>query len=105
MDYDAPDSPESFLIGGPIQENLEKVQHANPITYITPDDPPFLIMHGDKDKRVPYHQSVLLFNALKKANVDVTMYKIRGAGHGGFSQPVILNTVRQFFDKHLKAKR
>lgn len=104
IDYDAPDSPESFLIGGPIQENIEKVQQANPITYITPDDPPFLIMHGDKDKRVPYHQSVLLYNALKKANVDVTMYKIRGAGHGGFSQPVILNTVQQFFDKHLKTK-
>ncbi|WP_462409567.1 prolyl oligopeptidase family serine peptidase [Neobacillus sp. Marseille-QA0830] len=102
VDFDAPDSPESMLIGGPIQELPEKVKLANPITYITPDDPPFLIMHGDKDKRVPYNQSVLLYQALKKANVEVTMYQIQGAGHGGFSQPTILNIVHKYFDRHLK---
>jgi len=30
------------LIGGPIQENKEKVAKANPITYVTKDDAPFL---------------------------------------------------------------
>jgi len=105
VDYDAPDSPESHLIGGPIQENLDKVKIANPITYITSDDPPFLIMHGDKDRRVPFNQSELLYEALKKANVKATMYKIKGAGHGGFSQPTILKTVQDFFDQQLKTKR
>lgn len=102
VDFDSPDSPESLLIGGPLQENKDKVKRANPITYITKDAPPFLIMHGDKDRRVPYNQSVLLYNALKQANVEVTMYKIQGAGHGGFSQPAILKTVQRFFDSHLK---
>ncbi|MCM3601322.1 prolyl oligopeptidase family serine peptidase [Robertmurraya korlensis] len=102
VDFDSPDSPESVLIGGALQENKDKVKRANPITYITKDDPPFLIMHGDKDRRVPYNQSVLLFEALKKANVEATMVKIKGAGHGGFSQPEILKTVQQFFDNHLK---
>ncbi|WP_237389642.1 alpha/beta hydrolase [Bacillus sp. USDA818B3_A] len=105
IDFDAPDSPESMLIGGPIQENEEKVKKANPITYITPDDPPFLIMHGDRDRRVPYNQSVLLYSALKKAHVEASMYKIQGAGHGGFARPVILNTVQAFFDDHLKKRR
>lgn len=106
VDFDSPDSPESVLIGGALQENKEKVRAANPITYISHDDPPFLIMHGDKDRRVPYNQSVLLFEALKKAKIDATMVKIKGAGHGGFSQPEILQTVEQFFDYHLKeAKR
>ncbi len=102
IDVDASDSPESTLIGGPVQENLDKVKLANPITYITPDDPPFLIMHGDRDRRVPFNQSVLLFHALQKAKVEVSMYKIEGAGHGGFSQPVILNKVQEFFDLHLR---
>jgi dipeptidyl aminopeptidase/acylaminoacyl peptidase len=102
VDFDSPDSPESVLIGGALQENKEKVKSANPITYITKDDPPFLIMHGDKDRRVPYNQSVLLFEALRKSNVEATMFKIKGAGHGGFSQPYILSTVQQFFDTHLK---
>lgn len=104
VDFDSPNSAESFMIGGALQQNKEKVKMANPITYITPDDPPFLIMHGDKDQRVPFNQSVLLFNALKKANLDVTMYKIKGAGHGGFSQPDNLHTVKQFFDLQLKKK-
>ncbi|WP_251551478.1 alpha/beta hydrolase [Neobacillus muris] len=104
VDFDAADSPESILIGGPVQEHPDQVKLANPITYITPDDPPFLIMHGDKDKRVPYNQSVLLYQALKKANVEVTMYRIKGAGHGGFSEPAILNIVQEYFDLHLKKR-
>jgi len=105
VDFDAPDSPESTLIGGPLQKNKAKVELANPIRYVTPDDPPFLIMHGDKDKRVPYNQSVLLYQALKKAKVEVTMYQIEGAGHGGFAHPIILETVEKFFDAHLKNQR
>jgi acetyl esterase/lipase len=102
VDFDSPNSPESVLIGGALQENKEKVKRANPITYISKDDPPFLIMHGDKDRRVPYNQSVLLFEALKENKVEASMFKIKGAGHGGFSQPEILKRVQQFFDSHLK---
>ena len=39
--HDGADSPESRLIGGPIQENPAQVQRANPITYVTPSAPPF----------------------------------------------------------------
>lgn len=102
VDFDAPDSPESLVIGGPLQENKQKVRAANPISYISSDDPPFLIMHGDKDMQVPFNQSVLLYNALKKSNVEAELYRIKGAGHGGgFSNPKILNTVQEFFDSHL----
>ena len=45
--HDVADSPESELVGGPIQENPEKVARANPITYVSVDVPPFLIAHGD----------------------------------------------------------
>ncbi|MBE3097900.1 MAG: alpha/beta hydrolase [Planctomycetes bacterium] len=102
LDHDAAGSPESKLVGGPIQENKDKVAKANPITYVSKDDPPFLIMHGDKDPLVPHHQSELLNDALKKAGVDVTFKTVEGAGHG-FGGPDVMKTVEEFFDKHLKA--
>jgi acetyl esterase/lipase len=105
MKHDPPFSPESRLIGGAIQENKDKAARANPITYITADDPPFLIVHGDQDPLVPIHQSQLLFDALKKAGVSVHFHTIHGAGHGqGFEGRNIDEMVSAFFDKNLKAK-
>ena len=97
----AADSPESQLLGGPVLENKEKARRANPITYISKDDPPFLIMHGDQDQSVPLNQSELLTEALKKAGIEVTFEVVRGAGHG-FGGPQINASVDAFFDKHLK---
>jgi len=102
MDHDAADSPESKLIGGAIQENKDKVQRANPITYVTKDDPPFLIVHGDKDPLVPHNQSEILCAALKEAGVDVTFYTVPGGGHGGFRDPQVNVLVTEFFKKHLQ---
>jgi acetyl esterase/lipase len=105
MHHNTPDSPESKLIGGNIQDNPEKVAKANPITYITKDAPPFLIIHGDKDPLVPHHQSELLEAALKKAGVPVTFYTVKGGGHGGFKDPNVPRLTKEFFEKHLKTKR
>ncbi len=102
MDHDAADSPESRLIGGPVQESPELVRRANPITYVTKDDPPFLIVHGDKDPLVPHNQSEMLYDALTKAGVEVTFYTVRGGGHGGFKDPQVETLVDQFFAKHLR---
>jgi acetyl esterase/lipase len=104
MLHDPADSPESELIGGAIQENREKTARANPITYVTPGDPPFLICHGDQDPLVPHHQSVLLEAALKQAGVPVTFYTVKGAGHGGFRDPKVGELTREFLATHLKAK-
>ena len=96
-------SPESRLIGGPIQENPDKAGQANPIKYITRDAPPFFIAHGEQDPLVPYQQSELLYVALKKAKVNVTFYKIAGAGHGdpAFDSDMMRAAVLAFLDKYL----
>jgi len=101
MNHDAPEAPEAKLIGGPVQDNKEACKRANPITYISKDDPPFLICHGDKDNLVPHNQSVLLDEALKKAGVDVTFHTVEGGGHG-FRNPEVHKLVFEFFTKHLK---
>lgn len=106
MKHDPADSPESQLIGGPIQENKDKVARANPITYVTKEAAPFLIVHGDRDPLVPVNQSELLFEALKQAGANATFYKIVGAGHGGaaFSTPMVRAMVLAFLDQHLKQR-
>jgi acetyl esterase/lipase len=101
MDHDAADSPESQLLGGPVQKNRDRAARANPVTYVTKDDPPFLIMHGDKDPLVPLNQSELLDAALKRAGVEVTFHVVKGAGHG-FSGQQNLDLVRDFFARHLR---
>ncbi len=103
IDHDAPDAPEAKLIGGPVQNNKDKCAAANPITYVAKDNPPFLIMHGNKDDLVPYQQSELLRDALQKAGVPATLKIIAGAGHG-FGGVEIDRQVAAFFDEHLRPK-
>jgi len=102
MVHDPADSPESRLIGGAIQENREKVARANPVSYITKNAPPFLIVHGDSDPLVPHHQSVLLAEALSRAGVAVVFYTVKGGGHGNFSDPEVPRLTERFLAEHLK---
>lgn len=106
MDHDAPNSPESLFIGVPIQEHPEKVQRANPITYVSPSDPPMLLMHGDDDQLVIYNQSELLYRALQKAGVESQLYRVKNGGHGfggaDDSQQSLVARAIDFFDKQFK---
>lgn len=105
MNHDAPSSPESKLIGGPVPENREKASRASPVTYVSKDNPPFLIMHGDVDALVPVKQSEALHEALKSAGIEATLVIIKGAGHGGnqFDSAENREKVAEFFKKHLKS--
>jgi acetyl esterase/lipase len=69
---------------------------------VTHAAPPFLIVHGDRDPLVPYHQSLLPVDALRAAGVPVTFYTVAGAGHGGFVDPQIGILVRKFLAAHLR---
>jgi len=99
--HTGPDSPESKLIGGALLENKDAAAKASPITYVSKDAPPFLIMHGDRDRTVPFNQSELLYAALKKAGVDVTFVPMKGAGHG-FGGPEAITPVQDFLKRCLK---
>lgn len=103
MVHDAADSPESVLVRGPIQERKAEVARVNPITYVSDDDAPFLIVHGDRDPLVPHHQSELLAAALARAGVPVTFHTVKGGGHGGFTDPRVGELTRAFLAEHLGA--
>lgn len=86
--HDQETSPESLLMGCPIQSCPDRVAKANPIAYISADDPPFFIQHGTVDKAVPLNQSELLYTALRDTKVPVTFVPLQGVGH---SDPRFLN--------------
>ncbi len=96
--------PYSNLIGAKLGEDKEKCDAVSPVRYVSKDDPPFLILHGDRDTLVPYAQSVELNDLLAKQGVDVTLQRLPGAGHGGpsFQLPAVAQLTNSFFDKHLK---
>lgn len=80
--HDSAVSDESRLTGAAIQNNPELVATTNPVSYVTPDDPPFLVMHGTVDTLIPFDQSQLLVDALRANGVDVTFRPQADFGHG-----------------------
>jgi acetyl esterase/lipase len=85
---DAADSPESELVGGPIQQNKEAARAASPLAYVGPGAPPFHIQHGALDRLVPIRQSETFHAALIKAGVNSTLVRIEGADHCFWGAPL-----------------
>jgi acetyl esterase/lipase len=102
LKHDAPNNAISRLLGGTISEKPDVARAASSITYVSPDDPPFLIIHGTDDPGVPYDQSVRLAAALRKAGVPVLFQTVEGGLHGNFRNPEIARRIRLFFDKNLR---
>lgn len=94
----------THLFGGPLHEHMDEAKQASPVTYVTKDDAPCLIMQGTNDPLVDPEQSEYLDEALKKLGVESHLEMIEGAGHGGpqFSTPAHLMMIFNFFNKHLK---
>ncbi len=101
-------SPETKYLGKTIGsiEAEALVQQASPQTYITRDDPAFLIQHGTLDTNIPITQSINFAAKLESiiGKDKVIFEKIEGAAHGGsqFESQENLNKVFAFLDTYLK---
>jgi acetyl esterase/lipase/ketosteroid isomerase-like protein len=95
------------LLGGPVNEHRELARAANPIAWVTHDDPPFLILHGSGDEEVSISQSEMLRDALAQAGVEVTLEVFPGEGHFGIGpQPFpekYYAPMDEFLEKHFSA--
>ena len=60
----------------------EKAADYSPIVHVSPDDPPTLLIHGDKDTLVPVNNSKVIHEAFQKNNVKTQLIIIEGAEHG-----------------------
>lgn len=99
--HDDAASPESKLIGGAVQENPDKARSASPVTHVTADDAPFLIVHGDQDPAVPHDQSVALEKKLEAAGVPVILITVEGGEHGKKFGPSVEKAVTAYLGQQL----
>jgi acetyl esterase/lipase len=91
------------LLGATVREVPKLAADASGIDHVSSDDPPFLIMHGDKDAGVPLEQSQKLHARLVNAGVSSRLHVVQGAGHGGkqFSTDESRAVVARFFKRTL----
>ncbi len=85
------------------RKSVELLRSASPLHYLSNDDPPLLILHGDQDQVVPLEQSQLLDERYQQAGLKSELHILRGAGHGGrlFKDRTTYQLVKDFLQKHL----
>lgn len=74
----------------------------SPISHVTPDDPPTLIVHGDRDELVPLQQSRSFVDRLKGVGVETKLVVKEGAGHGWPQMVQDVEVLGDWFDQRLK---
>jgi acetyl esterase/lipase len=100
------------LFGGTYRERTAAWHSASPIPHASPDDPPFLIIHGEADKLVSIADSEALVAALQRAGVPVEFIRVKNGGHDlepawfwQRAEPRFEELTRravEFLDRHLK---
>ena len=86
------------------------IVEASPITHVTADDPPFLLIHGDQDTVVPFEQSQFMYDRLVQMNVPAQLVIVKNADHSfiapdGSSTPTqgeINQIIVDFLGQYLK---
>ncbi|NND54706.1 MAG: alpha/beta hydrolase [Gammaproteobacteria bacterium] len=105
LNWAAADSWPSRYLGDALANIPQQVAAANPMSYASTDDPPFLIVHGDQDEIVPLHQSELLHAALLDAGVDSELYVVTDGGHargGEFGSETLHRKTVAFLQEQLQ---
>ncbi len=83
---------------------LELGREISPITHVSDDDPPTLIIHGDADKLVPIQQSQLIVERLQQAGVQAKLVVREGGAHGWPNISEHIPMLVDWFDSHLMEK-
>jgi acetyl esterase/lipase len=99
-----PRNPITLLLGGTVADKQELAKEASPITYVDKNDPPFLIVQGEKDESVNPDQSVMLSKRLDKAGVKNELIIVPGAPHYGpmFDAENIRHSILDLLNTYMK---
>lgn len=84
------------------QRVLEISRQISPITHVSADAPPTLIIHGDNDALVPLQQSQTFVKKLKDAGVPAELVVKPGAGHGWADIAKDMPRLADWFDRYLR---
>jgi dipeptidyl aminopeptidase/acylaminoacyl peptidase len=99
-----PASPQSILLGATLIDRPDLVKAASPVTYVNKNDPPFLIIYGEKDNMVSKKNSILLSSWLRLARIQNELIIVKDAPHFGvmFDVDEIRKKGIAFLKKELK---
>lgn len=105
FDFHELDSKTKTLV--PITDEARIVElgkQISPITHVTPDDAPALIIHGDADHLVPIQQAQIMVEKLQAAGVAAKLVTKPGAAHGWPQLEKDVATCADWFDEKLGVK-
>jgi acetyl esterase/lipase len=94
----------SFVPITDAKEREEVGKQISPITHVAKDNPPTLIVHGDKDLLVPLQQSRDMEVKFKEAGVTSELIVKKGGGHDGAVVREYMPRAIEWFDKYLAKK-
>jgi len=97
-------NPVSILLGALPFERPDVAKFASPVTYIDKNDPPFLIVQGEKDESVPNTQSKILHSWLTLNGVKNDLIIVPNAPHYGemFDADYIREKVFEYLHNYLR---
>jgi acetyl esterase/lipase len=81
---------------------LRMLREVSPITHVTPDDPPTILVHGDADNAIPIQQSRRLMERLNEAKVPARLVVREGLGHAWPGWEADSALIAEWFDTHLR---
>ncbi len=88
------------LISDPARR-VEIAGQISPVTHVTPDDPPTLILHGDNDKLVPIQQAQQMQRKLEQVGVPMKLVLRPGQGHGWPDWQKDMAIIADWFDTYI----
>ena len=103
FDYRELDAESNLWVPITDEERLRQIaRDISPIVHVSPDDPPTLILHGDRDELVPLQQSKTFIEKLKGTGVEAKLVVKEGAGHGWLTMLKDVEALADWFDQCLK---
>jgi acetyl esterase/lipase len=91
--------------GTPVAEmDKARMTSVSPISFVSADDPPIMVVHGDADVIVPYAHATTLMERLQAAAVEAELVTVKGGKHGiaGAGNRDTVARAIPFIRRHLK---
>ncbi len=89
------------LIGTGYERNPQAYRAAEPETYLDPDDPPVIVLHGTADVTVPYGEAVYYVSKLRSLGIAAELHTAFDVGHAWFNKSPYMEQTTQSFLKFL----
>ena len=89
-------------------DDWSKYDAHSPLRFVQNVKTPVMLQHGEADLRVPFSNSVMFYNALRRRNVPVRLLALPRQPHGPTEPRMVLKTMQtnvEWFEKYIGDKK